>query len=163
MSRRLALVLLCAAVAGCGDGVGSPERARARFDATLAWVRTSLERDNARIESAFLADGTDASGRPGQFVCGIAREFLGGRRAFMSPALEEGTRELSTTALDSRDQRSWWQNGCRTPARDAAGEEVRFEEPAQPSLQAAAPVAGTETAEAPAPAEASTGDKDPAQ
>jgi len=133
-------------LAGCGGDEApgaAPERARTRFDATLTYVRGSLEGNGSSLESAFLSDGTNAAGQPGQFVCGLYRDRIGTRRAFVSPAFEEGagTRELLTTPARTRLEKPFWANGCRTPVRDPAGEEIRFGESptAGPPAPAAVP------------------------
>ena len=142
--RGALLLASLGALTACGgsDGPadGGPERARERFEATLTYVRTSFEGQGGSLESAFLSDGTDASGRTGQFVCGIARDRAGMRRGFVSPAFEEGagTRELLTSPARTRMQKPFWTNGCAAPVRDPAGEEIRFGE----SPTTTAPAAG---------------------
>ena len=133
--RKALILAALGALAGCGgdaDPGNGPERARARFDATLAYVRGTFEGQSGSLESAFLSDGTNAAGQPGQFVCGLYRDRIGTRRAFVSPAFEEGagTRELLTTPARTRLQKPFWTRGCQTPVRDPAGEEVRFGESA---------------------------------
>ena len=156
MRKRLLLAGF-GALAACGGGdeppANGPERARARFDATLTYVRTAFEGEGGSLESAFLSDGTDAAGRPGQFVCGIARDRAGVRRAFVTPAFEEGggTREMLTSLARTRIQKPFWTSGCRTPVRDPAGAEIGFGESPTTTPPAAAsapaPVDPTKAAE----------------
>lgn len=123
-SLRLFLPLVVFPLQACGADATSPEGAQARFDATLAYAKGSIEKDGGRILSAYLADGTDSDGETKQFLCGLAIDKARARAFTTEAAVEADFRALFQTDAGGRADHPVWKRQCMTPAKGPGGQEV---------------------------------------
>jgi hypothetical protein len=135
--RALLLPLAALSLQACGSDASTPEQAQAgggsaaasdgaqaRFDATLAYAKDSIEKKGGRILSAYLAEGTGTDGETTQFLCGLSIE-KGKARAFSTEAAVEAERRaLFGTNAGGRAEHPTWQKQCMKPALGPDGQEI---------------------------------------